>query len=54
MKQTKLWMLLTLPLVLGLASCSSDDDDINKTPADVVEAQLQKMTLQKLIAEQLT
>ena len=38
MKQTKLWMLLTLPLVLGLASCSSDYDDINKTPADVVEA----------------
>ena len=51
MKQTKLWMLLTLPLVLGLASCSSDDDDINKTPADVVEAQLQKMTLREKVGQ---
>ncbi len=51
MKQTKLWMLLTLPLVLGLAACSSDDDDINKTPADVVEAQLQKMTLREKVGQ---
>jgi hypothetical protein len=38
MKQTKLWMLLTLPLVLGLASCSSYDDDIVLGPQNFVKA----------------
>jgi len=51
MMKTKLWMLLALPMMLGLASCTSDNDDNPVVPTDEVELQLQKMTLREKVGQ---
>ena len=52
MKKTKkLWMLAALPMLLALASCTSDNDDNPLVPTDEVEAQLQKMTLREKVGQ---
>jgi len=52
MKQTfRFLMLMTLPMVLGLSSCTSDEDDDLVAPTDEVEALLQGMTLREKVGQ---
>ncbi|MBP3711382.1 MAG: glycoside hydrolase [Bacteroidaceae bacterium] len=44
-------MLMTLPMVLGLSSCTSDEDDNIVAPTDEVEALLQGMTLREKVGQ---
>ena len=52
MKRKLLWMLAVI-LTNGLliTSCRYDDDDVEQTPVDEVEAQLQKMTLREKVGQ---
>ncbi len=52
MKKTKkLWILLTFPLLLGMASCKSGDGNNPVVPTDDIEAQLQRMTLREKVGQ---
>ena len=52
MKKIKLWMIsIILTSGFGLVSCTDDDDPVNPTPVDEVEAQLQKMTLREKVGQ---
>ena len=53
MKQMKLWMLTTILASCGIftfTSCSDDDDSV-VTPSDVVEKQLQQMSLREKVGQ---
>ena len=53
MKQMKLWMLTTILASCGIftfTSCSDDDDTV-VTPSDVVEKQLQQMSLREKVGQ---
>ena len=50
MKQMKLWMQLALPMLLGLVSCTTDNDN-PVIPTDEVELQLQQMTLREKVGQ---
>ena len=52
MKKIKLWMIsIILTSGFGLVSCTDDDDPVNPTPVDEVEAQLKQMTLREKVGQ---
>jgi beta-N-acetylhexosaminidase len=54
MKKNLLWMFAAILISCGssvFTSCSDDDDLVEQTPADEVEAQLQKMTLREKVGQ---